>query len=190
MRKNYLKCKNWLILSLMGLLGFSACRSTKNISTPDKADADNVISPEPVRVAPPESRGEIVLMYGVPTANFHIKGRVVDPKGKPVQNIQVVRLERFMKASPDAIIGDPDNVKTYVDENAVRTATNGSFDINFSSMPSDTVNLQVRDIDGVQNGQFRNRIVPVAINPDDYDGGSGWNAGRVEKEITITLQEK
>lgn len=56
MRLKYLKFKNWLLLTLMGALGLSGCRSHKQ-----QADStDRQIAPS----------NEIMLLYGVPPTDF------------------------------------------------------------------------------------------------------------------------
>lgn len=54
-----------ILLYLLGLLGFASCGKTED--------------PTPA-------------MYGTPTAEFTVKGRVVDPDGNPVENIRVTPL--------------------------------------------------------------------------------------------------
>lgn len=60
MKIKYLKLKNWLLVSLAGLLGIN-------------------LSCEEMRVDE----------YGCPSANFNVKGKVTDPQGNPISGIQV-----------------------------------------------------------------------------------------------------
>lgn len=60
MKIKYLKLKNWLLVSLAGLLGIN-------------------LSCEEMRVDE----------YGCPSANFNVKGKVTDPQGNPIPGIQV-----------------------------------------------------------------------------------------------------
>ena len=52
---------NWLLTSVISLLGFSAC----------------------------SNGGGMMLMYGTPTFDYQADGRVVDEEGKPIEGIQV-----------------------------------------------------------------------------------------------------
>ena len=87
MKLRILKFKNWLILSLLGLLGVSGCRSLNRsirllYGVPDTDYAepmhpkDSIGMPEvepaePDTLGPaPEPREEIRLLYGVPTTQF------------------------------------------------------------------------------------------------------------------------
>ena len=137
----------------------------------------------------PSQRSEIVLMYGVPTANFQIKGKVLDANNAPVKGIQVLRLERGMDATPDSIVGDATAVKHYTSENAVTTAADGSFDINFTDRPFDEVRLLVRDVDGKANGSYRNQIYTITVKPEDYQSGEGWNRGTATLHVNIPMEE-
>lgn len=179
MKIRFLKLQNWLVLSLLSLLGFSGCRSTKEIKIDEP-------SPEP-EIRP---RREIVVMYGVPTANFHVMGRVVDAQDRPVQGIQLLRLERGMHATPAGIEGDAEAIERFTREHAVTTAPDGTFTIRFSDVPSDTLRLLVRDVDGEANGSWDNQIYSITVDPSDYQGGEGWNAGKVGKNVTIRMEER
>lgn len=58
MKIKYLKFKNWLLVSLMSLLGLSACKSSKDLPKDDNN--------HPRR----HHRNEIMLMYGVPPTDY------------------------------------------------------------------------------------------------------------------------
>ena len=64
MKIKYLKLKNWLIVSLMGALGFSSCHSHKQLAQPEEEQPPQ-----------PQPREEIRLMYGVPTMGYRIMGQ-------------------------------------------------------------------------------------------------------------------
>ena len=179
MRIRLLKLQNWLVLSLLSLLGFGACRSTKDLK-PDR----------PVAQPGAPARSEIVLMYGVPTANYQIKGRVVNGQGHPVQGIQLLRLERGMEATPDALHGDPDAVRAYIRDNAVTSVSDGTFHIRFSERPADTLRLLVRDVDGAENGVYRNQICTLLVKPENFEGGVGWNSGTATLHVNIPMEER
>ena len=60
MKIKYLKLKNWLMVTAMGLLGLSACRSGKDIAKDGDKDKDRKGYDTQVPV----------LMYGVPTTEL------------------------------------------------------------------------------------------------------------------------
>ena len=55
---------NWILTTLLGFLGFSSCE-------------DNGDDP-----------GNIICMYGTPTASYTIKGKVTDQAGQALSDIQ------------------------------------------------------------------------------------------------------
>ena len=180
MKNRMLKLKNWLLMSLLSWLGFSGCRSAKEVS----GGVVPNLEPEP------RPRSEIALMYGVPTANYHVVGRVVDTKDTPLRGIQILRLERGMDATPDSVVGDPDAIRRYTDMNAVTTAVDGTFQMDFTDRPYDELRLLVRDVDGEANGSYRNQIYTVDVNSAGFRGGKGWNAGSATLNVTIPMEER
>ena len=175
----------------VGLLGFGGCRTAKEASQDTTADRRVDRPAAGVRPSPsPSDNGDMALMYGVPTANFQIKGKVVDSEGMPLPNIQVLRLEHAMDYTADTIYGDPDKVRDYIENTAVRTDDAGQFSIRFSGRPFDEISLQVRDVDGNDNGSFQNRIYPVKVNDNEFQDGKGWYSGKVVKEVVIQMEKR
>ncbi|MBQ7712060.1 MAG: radical SAM-associated putative lipoprotein [Bacteroidales bacterium] len=189
MKIRFLKLQNWLLVSLLSLLGFSGCRSTQEMKS-NEPPADPQLADLPPMEPRPSQRNEIVLMYGVPTANYQIKGKVFDAKNAPVQGIQVLRLERGMNATPDSIVGDAAAVKQYTSENAVMTAADGTFVISFTDRPFDELRLLVRDVDGAANGNYRNQICTLIVKPENFEGGAGWNSGTATLHVNIPMEER
>lgn len=181
MKVHYLKLKNWLLATLLGALGFSACQSSRKSSIKEPKD-----TPMPI------GREEIVLMYGVPTMNYTVRGYVHDPSGHPVSNIELNLLEAGLEATPDTIFGDPTNIRQYLEETSVHTDGDGRFEVHQSGLPQQNLRLLVRDTDGKQNGSFRNQIVEIEVSSSDVDRkqAQGWNLGNYNKEVDIQLQPK
>ena len=77
MKIRFLKLKDWLLMCAMGLFGLTACHTAKKVAEePVKNDdKDTVEQPVP-------RGGEMALMYGVPTMDFVVKGRVINEQGK------------------------------------------------------------------------------------------------------------
>lgn len=77
MKLRYLKLKNWIFLSLLGALGFNSCNTTKEVKKEPKA--------------PRHPRNEIMLLYGVYTADFEPSGSNVQNEGKPIEKKEEVK---------------------------------------------------------------------------------------------------
>lgn len=179
MKIKFLKLKDWLILSLMGLMGFSSCHSSKQLAVPE---------PEPKPT--PKPREEIRLMYGVPTMDYHISGRVKDANGKPVKGVAVNMLERGLNATADTIYGDQDNIQRYLKNNEVRTDGQGRFVLKTQDMPRESVRVLVRDTDGKAEGEYKNQLLEVPVDNVDRSKANGMYQGTFIKTMEIELEEK
>ena len=182
MKVRYLKLKNWLLVTLMGALGMSGCHCHKKLA-----------EPEPDTVPAVRDRGEMRLMYGVPTMNYMIRGQVKDAKGKPVQDIRVNMLERNMETDASgALVGDAEAIDNWLQGTEVRTDKKGRFTIQNSGLPQEEVRLLVRDVDGKEKGDFQNQLVGLQVTPEDMDrsDAGGWNQGTFNKKVTIQLEKK
>lgn len=181
MKVKFLKLKNWLLVTVMGAMGLSSCHCHKQLAEPEK-------EPEPAV----RDRGEMKLMYGVPTMDFQIRGQVKDAQGKPVKDIRVNMLERNMELKNGELQGDPDAINKWLESTSVKTDKNGRFEIKNSGIPQEQVRLMVRDADGKENGEFKNRMVEMKVTPDNVDmsNAGGWNQGTFNKEVEIRLENK
>lgn len=183
MKIRFLKVKNWLLMSVMGLFGLTACHSSKDVAQSGKAGDDAVAQPSP--------RNEVALMYGVPTMDYVVKGRVLDNNGKPVQGAQVVLLNSSIDITPDNMMEDNKNVRSYLNDVADTTNANGEFRTKVSDVPFDTQRLIVRDIDGEKNGSFVSQMIDVKFTEaDQVAKGEGWYQGSREKDVDITVESK
>ena len=144
---------NWILAGLLSLLGFSSCNEQN------------------------EGGGE---MYGVPHAEFSIKGKVVDSKGAPLSGIQI--------HYATAHTGDGRTWHEQIPEKF--TSENGAINNHFESFPTKSLRVYATDIDGPVNGSFANDSIDIEISKTDYKGGKGWFSGTVEKDIILTLKEK
>lgn len=182
MKIRFLKLKNWLLVTVMGALGLSACHCHKKTAATE-VETDTIEM---------RDRGEVRLMYGVPTMDFEIRGRVVNPKGKPVRGVQINMLERNMEMQGTELQGDPERVKEFLESNAVSTDENGKFIIKSNGLPQEQVRLLVRDVDGTKNGNYQNQLKELEVTPDDMDrtNADGWYQGTFNKEVEIQLESK
>lgn len=182
MKTRYLKLKNWLLVTVMGALGLSGCQCHKKAA---KAEVET----DTIEV---RDRGEVRLMYGVPTMNFQLRGKVTDANGKPISGIKVNMLERGMEVQGTELQGDPERVKAFLEETAATTDRHGKFTLQNSGIPQEQVRLLVRDVDGNENGLHKDRLVEIEVTPDAVDrtNAGGWNQGTFNKEVGIELENK
>lgn len=131
-------------------------------------------------------------MYGVPTMNYMIRGQVKDADGKPVQDIRVNMLERGMEVQDGQLQGDPQRVQQWLDRSSVKTDKEGRFEINESGIPQEEVRLMIRDVDGVENGEYKNQLLEMKVEQGDVDreGAGGWNQGTFKKMVDVKLENK
>ena len=181
MKIRYLKLKNWLLVSLMSAFGLSSCHCHKEAVKTDKEEAPMM-----------KPREEIRLMYGVPTMNFQIRGQVRDADGRPVKDIRVNMLERGMQVKDGELQGDPERVQQWLDRSSVATDSEGRFEIKESGTPQEEIQLMVRDVDGTENGEFKNQVYKMKVEQGDIDreGAGGWNQGTFKKGVDIKLENK
>ncbi len=183
MKIKFLKLKNWLLVTLMGALGLTACHSHKKLADPEE-------EPEPVEL---RGRGDVMLMYGVPTMNYMIRGQVRDADGKPVQGIRINMLEHGMEVNANAELqGDPERVKEYLENTSVETDARGRFTIAANGRPQEQVRLLIRDVDGTQNGEYRDQMVEMEVGGDNIDrtDANGWHQGTYHNKVEINLENK
>ncbi len=154
MKSFFLKPFDAVILALLGCIGFlTGC----NLSDPPVAE------------------------YGVPSADFIIKGTVTDSiSSTPIPNIRIIR-------------GDS-TVYSYPQFDTIYTDAEGKYQTTVSAFPveSPTFHLKVDDIDGTQNGgDFQRKTVKVVFTSTDWiKKESGWYAGKAQKTVDIKLKKK
>lgn len=183
MKVKFLKLKNWLLVTLMGAMGLSSCHCHKGLVEPKT---------EPETTPDVRDRGEMRLMYGVPTMNYMIRGQVKSPDGKPLKDIRVNMLERGMEVSGTELQGDAEAVSSWLENTAVKTDKKGRFEIKNSGIPQERVRLIVRDVDGKENGEYKDRVVEMDVTPADVDktDAAGWNQGTFDKDVEIELETR
>lgn len=139
MKIRYLKLKNWLLVSLAGLLGLPVACDNPN---------------------------EIISMYACPSATYHVKGTVTNEKGQPLAGIDVDGLDT--------------------------TGTNGRYNITVNHFfPGQDIPISFRDIDGAENGSYKDTIVDIKTEGVELTGGDGeWNHGEGTVTQDIIMEEK
>lgn len=211
MKIRFLKLQNWFLAGIMGLFGLSACHSHKDVAVPDNDKPDSV-PPDIHIVAPmygvpardwnnmpkrdsvngprdPEPVDPYVTVYGVPTVEFAVKGKVVDSQGKPISGIQVTLINSDI--DPDNL---PDNEywEYRLREMADTTDAQGNFECRTTDGPWENVRVMVRDIDGKKNGLFETKVEDVEFDETNYNRktGNNWRMGERNAEVTIKMKRK
>ena len=213
MKIKYLKLKNWLLVSVMSLFGLSACNCHKQVAAPadnkdnteHPGDMDNLARPmygvpatdyrqqtdkpaEPKVVVQEPPREPQVTVYGVPTANFAVKGRVVDANGKPIRGVQVTLVNSNDDTEGLKNMSEQD-FPPMLTPHSDTTDVHGNFEVKNTDRPWETMSIVVRDIDGTKNGKFDNQVVSVEFG-DPEGGGDKWNVGVKKAEVTVKLKRK
>jgi putative lipoprotein (rSAM/lipoprotein system) len=101
-------------------------------------------------------------------------------------------LERNMEVKDGELQGDPERVKQWLEQSAVKTDKDGGFVISNSGLPQEEVKLMVRDVDGAENGEYKNQVLEMKVRQGDVDrtNAGGWNQGTFNKEVEIKLESK
>lgn len=118
-----------------------------------------------------------IAEYGTPSADFVIKGKVVDQSSKkPIKDIRIIHKTGYTPSN--------DTVKTNV---------NGEFELKFNEFPGVDHWIYAEDLDGAQNGGlFRPDSLTVnSAQMKRIKKGSGsWNRGVFEKtDANFTLKK-
>lgn len=187
MKVKFLKLKNWLLITLMGAMGLGGCKSHKKIAEPVP---DPQIEPDTVVVEP---RPENLLMYGVPTMNYMIRGQVKDAQGRPVRDLRVNMLERGMEVTSDGRIeGDPEAIRKWMQNEGVSTDGEGRFVLKETGRPQEAVRLMVSDVDGPANGEYKGQLLEMEVTGSDVDksAADGWFQGTYNKDVSIKIESK
>lgn len=150
-------CQRWIVGSLLALLGFSACLE-EVIDDPNKGGYD---------------------MYGSPTTDFIVTGRVTDEAGNPIRGIAV-------KPFFGNLI-DPQMVPVaYADQN-------GMFKMDtLKGLGPATPPILFTDEDGSENGgEFLNDTLRYPeFERTLLEKGSGWHEGLYELKAEVKLIKK
>ena len=185
MKIRILKLKNWLLMTLVGAFGLTACHSTKELTepTPKADDEPQVDTPKP--------RDPAVVMYGVPTMNFVVKGKVTNDAGKPVPGMQVILLNRNVDITPDELHEDNSYIQAYIQHSSDTTDAEGNYMVRTSDTPADRQEMIVRDIDGKENGSYKSQVVEVIYSEENRtQARQGWNMGTLEKTEDVVVERE
>lgn len=115
------------------------------------------------------STKQVMCMYGVPSGEFQLSGRVENLKSKPVRKIEV----EVQDAKGNSL-------------GVAMTAKDGTFQIYYRGWPHREVYLISKDIDGKRNGAYQSDTTLVKL---DYPK-QGWNQGKALSEQNVVLKYK
>ena len=125
MKKRLIKSTNWVLAGILSILGFAGCEKEK----------------------------EMVLMYGVMSPDYTIKGAVVNKETKkPIEGIRVTYESGF---------------DSYI-EPFVLTDEKGEFSLTLGGSFLPIVPVFVEDIDGEENGLFQPEQFDVDFSKAEY----------------------
>lgn len=181
MKIRFLKLKDWLLMTAMGFFGLTACHTAKEPTQSPTAKESDSTSP----------RNEMALMYGVPTMDFVVKGRVIDTHGVPVEGMQVILVNQTIDIAPDHMEEENPYVQEYIQQSADTTDANGAFECHTRDVPADIQRVIVRDIDGSKNGSYEDQMIDIKFMPEEQtEERKGWYMGTRIKDVDITVLEK
>jgi len=126
--------------------------------------------------------------YGVPHADYEIKGIVTDSiTSTPLQHVKVTITQTQTHVMKDSTV-------TYTDTLAVKeTDSAGKYDVQFQTFPLEVMTFKVKaeDIDGAANGgDFTSQQKDAQFTNSDLSGGKSWYTGKAVKTIDIKLKKK
>lgn len=131
--------------------------------------------------------GGMMCMYGTPTAEYSVKGKVSDEKGKGLEGIRVVVKGEI--GEREGVVLDEAADACFLD--TLATDGNGKFSLERTGFPADRVIIKCQDIDGPANGgEFKSNA--LVIDKLEYKGKQGaWIIGKVEiTDADVILEEK
>ncbi len=141
-----------ILSGLLALLGFSACGGDDGID-------------------------ETCAMYGVPTAEYHLKGKVTDvTTNKGVPGIRMV-----FQSYWDERISDSDVVFHLFDSDTVFSGPNGTYDYQNEWVHGGKHRVVLEDVDGPDNGgEYAKQINEISFTDSEKQKLSAWRT-KVEK---------
>ena len=153
-KSRYTKCLQWVIGSLLGLLGFSG-------------GEDGIFG-----------KDEPMDMYGVPTADYIVKGTVTDEAGNPIAGLHVTPYLHYHKLDSSKAPLAP-------------TAKDGTFKLD-TIKGAGTPPIVVADQDGEAHG---GHFIPDTLTMKEFEciqleEGQGWYDGVFELKADIKLKKK
>lgn len=156
--------------------GNGGAAQNKNLADPDEANM---------------SREQFESMYGVPTVNYIVKGKVVNSSGKPIEGMQVILANENLNITPQNVNLMNDSIRSVIEQSADTTKSDGTFKVKVENIATAYMRVFVRDIDGPSHGNWENQVINVVFDESDTkDTGHGWRAGTKQKKLTIKAKPR
>lgn len=119
--------------------------------------------------------------YGCPQGTYRVKGTVTDVNGTPLAGIGVGQV---YTESGGVVLPDMRFLDT--------TDADGRYQVGFMAFPDDRVEVNFVDLDGQENGLYRDTTITVSAPQSAFHGGDGnWNYGTAEitQDVVLTPAE-
>ena len=123
-------------------------------------------------------------MYGTPSANYIVKGKVATGANAPVAGIKV-EMSTERNNGTERV--------SYLINSTSSAVGSGDYKVNSGGeFPNDqTFKIKFTDIDGALNGEFETLDTTIVFKDPKFTGGDGhWYQGQTEKEVNVKLKVK
>jgi len=131
------------------------------------------------------------MEYGTPNADYTLKGKVIDKAdAKPIKGIRVCYSQYPYVVAEYGVMPVP-----YRELAAVITNDQGEYKLTdkfyIGEVQEDSVPVYVQDIDGTENGLYRDTVLYVDFEDAELSGKAGnWYSGELTIEKDIELNKK
>ena len=119
--------------------------------------------------------------YGVPHAEFEVKGKVIDADTRNAVTGVSVTLHEVRYNN-----GNNTPEKYPMDSTVVNT--NGEFTLYGNGFPNDVMFVKVRDLDTQSDGNYPEKVVEISLQNTEQGTGS-WDNGTYSSDVLIELKE-
>ena len=122
------------------------------------------------------------MEYGTPQARYHVKGTVTNEQGQPIAGIGVGERKQRNEA------GDSLLITGHLDT----TDAEGRYKLDYNyAFPGQPLSVDFHDIDGVENGSYKDTVVTVNTENVQLSGGDGhWYEGEATIIQNVVMTEK
>jgi hypothetical protein len=125
----------------------------------------------------------VPCMYGSPTADWTVRGKVLDEQGKGVPGLQVILGNRYDNS--EGVIYD----QNYWPLDTLTTGTDGTYQVDQGGFPINQLQVDIHDIDGEQNGgEYAD--VTLIVKDFEFEDGKGWYEGHAEINVPDIVVKK
>lgn len=128
--------------------------------------------------------------YGVPNADYNLKGKVVDKAdAKPIKGIRIGYYGGYINQANMYKVSRNPNVRFNADTTDIKGEYN--FTQNSAIIPDGEIQVYVRDIDGNENGLYRDTVINANFENAVKSGKTkNWYVGKLTLNVDIELTKK